>query len=223
MQQECSCSACCSSRWLSFPGAGRRPRRQARDTMADRAARSTAAVGTAATGTAAVGAAATGIAAVGAQTQEAQQDDLRRALMKARRPVPACAVMKALRQNPDAGADEVMNKLFDGAKYIESNRVTCFLCRCGMAAIDWMPHTRGCKLKAKCAGPSALPKAAGLVSVDPDTVVAPLNSKVAPKKVRFDRTPSPPWTPRRHQEMGHPAGPLCADIPLPKWFSLIQL
>ena len=167
----CHVPLCCSSRWLSFPGAGRRPRRQARDTMADRAARSTAAVGTAATGTAAVGAAATGIAAVGAQTQEAQQDDLRRALMKARRPVPACAVMKALRQNPDAGADEVMKKLFDGAKYIESNRVTCFLCRCGMAAIDWMPHTRGCKLKAKCAGPAALPKTAGLGSVAPDGAV----------------------------------------------------
>ena len=32
----CHVPLCCSSRWLSFPGAGRRPRRRARDTMADR-------------------------------------------------------------------------------------------------------------------------------------------------------------------------------------------
>ena len=32
----CHVPLCCSSRCLSFPGAGRRPRRQARDTMADR-------------------------------------------------------------------------------------------------------------------------------------------------------------------------------------------
>ena len=32
----CHVPLCRSSRWLSVPGAGRRPRRQARDTMADR-------------------------------------------------------------------------------------------------------------------------------------------------------------------------------------------
>ena len=165
---------------------------------------------------------------------EARQDDLRRALMKARMPVPACAVMEALQQNPDAGADEVIKILCGRDKFIAANCVICFLCRRGIAAIAWMPHTRDCKLKAKRAGPSALPKAARLVSVDPD-------SKVAPNKLKFhqhkeevklaaasamghpDRTPSPPWTPRRHQEMGHPAGPPCADVPLPRWFSLIQL
>ena len=147
----------------------------------------------------------------------ARQDDLRQALMKAMMPVPACAVLQALQQNPDADTDEVIKMLCARDKFIAANCIICFLCQRGIAAIDWMPHTRDCKLKAKRAGPSAVPQAARL---DPD-------SKVALNKVKFaaasamghPRTPSPPWTPRRHQEMG----PECADVPLPRWFSFIQL
>ena len=164
---------------------------------------------------------------------EARQDDVRRALVNAKMPVPTCAVLAALQQNHNADAEEVVEVLRHREpreRFIAANRVVCFLCQRGMAAIDWMPHTRGCKLKAKCAGPAALAKTAGLGSVAPDGAVV--------KKVRFhqhsgevklaaasamhhpDRTPSPEWTSRRHQDM---AGPRCDDVPLPRWFSLIIL
>ena len=80
---------------------------------------------------------------------EARQDDVRRALVNARMPVPTCAVMAALQQNPDADADEVIKILRCRDLFIANNRVDCFLCDCGMAAVEWMPHTRGCKRKAK--------------------------------------------------------------------------
>ena len=145
----------------------------------------------------------------------ARKDDVRRALVNAKMPVPTCAVMAALQQNPDVDAWDIVDILRHRNPFIKAQHIICFLCRRGMAAIDWMPHTRRCKLKAKSAGPAALPKTAGIRVLWPLTGGGILRQPDLP-----DRTPSPPWTPRRHQEM---AGPRCADVPLPRWFSLIIL
>ena len=151
---------------------------------------------------------------------EARQDDVRRALVNAKMPVPTCAVLAALQQNHNADAEEVVEVLRHREpreRFIAANRVVCFLCQRGMAAIDWMPHTRGCKL---CAGPAALPKTAGLGSVPPDQHSGEVKLAAASAMHHPDRTPSPEWTSRRHQDM---AGPRCDDVPLPRWFKGLNL
>ena len=62
---------------------------------------------------------------------EARQDDLRRALMKARMPVPACAVLQALQQNPDADTDEVIKILCARDKFIAANCINCLFVNAG--------------------------------------------------------------------------------------------